>query len=613
MTGTAVNKSVFGAFCAYVLAYIMASTGAFAQQSGSWVQFESYSTLREAEASAQRYSGQFENVAGFRLTSGWYVLAIGPFPVEEDAVSARRNLQIQGQIPGDAFVMNGNDYGPQFWPFGAPPTPAAVAQVQSVASTTLNTPAQADTDKPDAAPADTAAVEPTPAPMPIIVELPEETRGEAIQSESRLSRDERAALQIALQWFGFYNQGIDASFGPGTRASMAAYQDNRGFEDTGVLTSRQREQLIREYSNQLAELGMETWRDESAGIEVQLPLGMIAFDGYDAPFVQFSSQGNSGVSALLISQSGSQATLFGLYEIMQTLEIVPLDGERRRQNNSFVLTGQNDTIRSHTFAQYANGQVKGFTLIWPPERDEQMARVLPFVQDSFSSFGGSLPDTAGQASAVQRRDLMAGLEIRRPERSVSGFYVDGNGTVVTSASAVATCRRVTIDEAYDAAIVSRDDALGVAILRPDAALAPMSFAQFLEGEPRLASEIAVSGFSYEDMLTRPVMTFGTFEDVSGLAGEDFLRRLAIEVLPGDAGGPVFGSNGAVMGMLLPRAEPQGRVLPEDVNFAVSSQNLRGFLSQNGVRVQTNLGLTPLSPEMLTRNAADMTVIVSCWN
>ena len=38
----------------------------------------------------------------------------------------------------------------------------------------------------------------------------------------------------------------------------------------------------------------------------------------------------SGVRVLLISQSGDQGTLFGLYDIMQTLEIVPMEGPRDR-------------------------------------------------------------------------------------------------------------------------------------------------------------------------------------------------------------------------------------------------------------------------------------------
>ena len=45
------------------------------------------------------------------------------------------------------------------------------------------------------------------------------------------------------------------------------------------------------------------------------------------------------------------ATLFGLYDIMQTLEIVPLEGERERKAGAFVLTGKNAKLQSYTQVQ----------------------------------------------------------------------------------------------------------------------------------------------------------------------------------------------------------------------------------------------------------------------
>jgi hypothetical protein len=44
--------------------------------------------------------------------------------------------------------------------------------------------------------------------------IQEETPAEARQSEAQLTREERDALQIAMQYFGFYQGGIDGAFGP---------------------------------------------------------------------------------------------------------------------------------------------------------------------------------------------------------------------------------------------------------------------------------------------------------------------------------------------------------------------------------------------------------------
>ena len=66
-------------------------------------------------------------------------------------------------------------------------------------------------------------------------------------SRTRAAQTSREAIQVALQWEGFYTQAIDGAFGPGTRRAMAAYQRARGFPETGVLTTRQRTQLVDEY------------------------------------------------------------------------------------------------------------------------------------------------------------------------------------------------------------------------------------------------------------------------------------------------------------------------------------------------------------------------------
>lgn len=563
-----------------------------------WVQVEAHPTLRTAEDFAVRYDSDIGNVAGFRLPGGWYALALGPFATQDEAESLRRQLLSRREIPSDAYVTDASVYGQQFWPAGG------AAQMTSV---TPEPQAEAETpadDEPLAA----------PSPEPAGEELPEETVAEARANESRLTRDERAEIQTALQWFGHYTQAIDAAFGPGTRNAIGAWQAAQGYDATGFLTTRQRAALLSSYDAALARFDFGPWRDDRAGIEMTLPRGLVAFDRYESPFVHFNAVGDSGMRLLLISQEGSQSTLFGLYEIMQTLEVIPLEGERERRNNSFLITGQSDNARAHAVAQLQGGAIKGYVLLWEPRTDDDAARVLGTIEASFRAIGGVLESNAGtSASSVSQRDLMAGLEVRRPVRSRSGFFVDTVGTVVTTAEAVDGCGRVTIDEAYTADLRLLDSENGIAVLNPRAPLVPLAFAQFAAHEPQLDSDIRVSGFSYQDTLTRPILTFGRLSDMQGLNGEATLRRLSIRVQPGDSGGPVFDANGAVMGMLLPRIEQDDRVLPDDVHFAVDSSTIMAALDEAGLRGTLSREHASMPAEILTRVSADLTVLVSCWN
>ncbi|MDJ0827016.1 MAG: serine protease [Rhodobacter sp.] len=546
-----------------------------------FVQVEAHPSLTVAQNRARAFAAALPDVNGFRLGSGWYAIALGPYD-ENSAIARLQRLRAQRAIPADSYLVEAQAYSQQFWPAGANALGAATIQL------------------------------PTPQ-LPVQTEPPEETRREALRGESRLTRQQKFNLQIALQWFGFYQGAIDAAFGPGTRNSMAAWQGSKGYEQTGVLTTRQRAELLGEYEAVLASLDLQPVRDETAGIELELPRAMVAFDRYDPPFAHYNAIDDSGVTVLLISQMGDEATLLGLYDIMQTLEIVPLDGARERRANSFTLTGENERITSYTYAVLGDGAVKGFTLIWPAGDDKRREVALKAMRDSFAPIRGAvLPEAVGDGTLEQSIDLISGLQIRRPITSRSGFYIDAAGSVLTTAQAVEGCERITLDETYAATVAASDAELGLALLRPAEALAPVDYARFQAAIPRLKSEVAVSGYSFEGLLGAPTLTFGTLADIKGLQGEATVKRLALAASPGDAGGPVFDTSGSVLGMLLPAERTGGRVLPEDVSFATDAEAIATFLSNSGNAPAASDRADQMSAEDLTRLAANLTVLVSCW-
>lgn len=573
-----------------VALFATVTTTSASAQERVWIQMEAHPDLATAEARVRAYAQVLPEVNGYRLNTGWYAIALGPYS-DADAAQALGVLRAQGAIPADSYLSDASIYQQQFFPIGVNTLAAPVQEAPTITQT--------------AEPAEPAA--------PVEPVIPEETVAEARQSEARLTRDERAALQIALQWFGYYRFGIDAAIGPGTRAAMSQWQAAQGYDETGVLTTRQRAELLAGYQAELDALGMQLVRDERAGIEIELPLAMVEFARYEFPFAQYEPVDGSGVRVLLISQEGNEATLGGLYEIMQTLEIVPLEGERNRRSNSFVLTGQSDTLRSHTIARLSDGQIKGFTLIWTPERDAQMARVLEMMEASFSTYGGTLDPGAVDPGIEQGVDLMAGLEVRQPDRARTGFYLDNRGTVMTSADAVAGCTRVMVDERYEMDVAFTDPELGVAVLRPTQALAPSTFAGFQQTPARIRSDVAVAGFPYEGALGAASLNFGTLADLQGLNGEDRIARLEIAVEPSEIGAPVLDATGAVIGMVLPEPET-GRALPEGVSFALRGDRLAEALGPAGIYLNS----APASGEALTRNGlarygADLAVLVTCWN
>ncbi|WP_209595865.1 serine protease [Ruegeria sp. HKCCSP351] len=576
---------VFSAVLLFLLVGLRAATAQ--QDPGVWVQVEAQPSLREAQDRAQAYASTLPDVNGFRLNSGWYAIVIGPY-ARGDAEQVLRVYRAEGQIPRDSFVAFSSSLGQQFWPVG---------------ENALNRDAVSAPTEPAAQPQETLTIA-TP-------QVSDETRAQALQSERLLTAQERKDLQTALQAAGFYNSTIDGAFGQGTRRSMGDWQRFNGYEATGVLTTAQRKALMDEYNAPLISAGMDRYSDDAAGIALDMPLGTVSFDRYEAPFVHFKSASDLNTQALLISQEGDKNTLRALYQVMQSLEIVPLNGPRELGRDQFTLEGRGNGIVSFTQARLADGMIKGFTLVWPEGDEARRLRVLAAMATSLSTTDAVL-DAAAGADAEQRIDLVSGLQIRKPRLSRSGFFAGADGTVLTVSEAAESCTRITLEGDQEVQLALTDQELGVSVLRPAKALAPMSVAAFSTTQPRIQSEVAVSGFSYQGALGAPTLTYGQIADIRGLNGETGIKRLALNAQPGDAGGPVFNDSGNVVGMLLPTPS-EGRTLPASVSLAATVERLTEILTKAGVSGLSSEETTRISPNELNRRATGMTVLVHCWD
>ncbi len=600
---------------AVMIGTVVSVRSASAQE--AYVQIEAQPSLRAAEERVRAYSGVFPDVAGFAMDTGWYAIALGPFSPAE----AERRLEVlrgERMIPADSYLADTSRFRQQFWPVGAMlgaetfpgsdvsqgAAPEAIAPpvvLETLPETTLPEATLPETTLPEIA-------------EPVLPEPePEETLQQARAGEAALTGAERQLLQTALQWEGFYTAAIDGAFGPGTRASMAAWQAAAGHDETGVLTSRQRAELLDGYRADLAALGLESVTDAEAGIEVTMPTALVEFSRYEPPFVHYTEKAGSGVQVILISQQGDASSLAGLYDLLQTLEAIPLEGPRSLSRDRFTIEGVSATVQSYTQAELRGGLIKGFILTWTPQNAERMPRVVEAMKTSFRGLGDRALDASlGVPSTESGAALMAGLEVRRPMLARSGFYIDAGGTVVTTAEVVQGCSRITLDGGPEASVAFVDAASGVAVLRPAQRLAPPATAEFRSAPLRAGAEVAVAGFAYADVLQAPVMTFGSLAEAQGLNGEPDLARLALAALPGDAGGPVVDASGAVTGMLLPRAQTDGRVLPADVSFALNGGVLATLLAENGFSPAPSTGTGAMAAEDLTDHSLKMTVLVSCW-
>ncbi len=560
-------------------------------QDKAWLQIEAQPSLAAAMDRARAYAALFPDVEGYKLGTGWYGIALGP--ATKDAATARlASLLGQNMIPADSYLSDGASFGQKFWPVGAD-NAAATAP-----ATTTTAPATA---------------QPASQVAPVVPAQPEETLKEARAAEAALSPADRQELQNALKWYGFYVGPVDGAIGKSSRVSMAAWQAAQGHDQTGVLSTKERVALTGQFRTDQVQFGFATVSEAESGIEITLPTALIQFDRYEPPFVRYKDKAGSGLQVMLISEPGGQAGLSGLYDVLQSLEIVPPEGERGLNDKGFTIHAKNDKIETLVFAALSGDAVKGYLVSWNLADADRMKRILPAIQASFHSLGDkSLDPGLVPLADAAKRGLLSGLEVRHPKYSRTGFFIDAQGSVLTALPAVTGCGKIVLERGIEATVSFSDPATGIAVLTPAKPLAPKAVAAFAASAAQLGTKVSVSGYSYEDRLPAPVMTIGTVEDTKGLNGETGLTRLTLSALPGDAGGPVFDDTGAVLGMLLPADPAATKQLPQGVAFAASADELMTTLTAHGLTPAASTGTNQATPDALNAAARGMTVLVSCW-
>ena len=573
--------------------------GASAAQDMRWIQIEAQPSLLEAETRARIYAQEFPDTQAHSIGSGWYAITLGPLP-EDEADLRMSQLRARAAIPRDSFLATGANYRQRIYPIG--PAPAAVTAAQTFEAEVIQEEA---TQVSVVETAESAAPEQASPEQSITV--PDETLSEARESEGLLSPDEKMDLQRYLQWAGYYNSTIDASFGRGTRRSMAAWQTDNGHEDTGVLTTAQREKLRAQYFAIFAGLGLETHRDLEAGISIDLPKEVVAFDAYAAPLAHFKSQdASSPAQIFLISAAGNRGDLAAIYGVLPTLSIVPMNIEKSLSKDRFVITGAGTSTRAFITASHKGGEIKGFGLIWPNQNEEQFDRLVAHMRKSFETFPGTLGPSL--SVAINDPETEFGVAIRKPAFVKSAVFVSDQGHAMTDTSNLENCSALTIGGTYDAEIIARSET-GAGLLSPKSEFNPISYAT-LGNAVRKGDKTFLSSYPYGGRLGLASVTQATVMETTDLSGNAEKFRLDFLAEPGDLGGAVLDQSGNLTGILVSR-DDTGRVLPNNVNFAAATDALASMMQSAGLRLRTGK-TNRLDDVALIASAQNILTPIECW-
>jgi S1-C subfamily serine protease len=174
-----------------------------------------------------------------------------------------------------------------------------------------------------------------------------------------------------------------------------------------------------------------------------------------------------------------------------------------------------------------------------------------------------------------------------PTSAVGTAFFVNNTDLVTAKHVVEDCESISFTDGTKLELLSQHPTLDVAVLvspRRSRDWIPVH----LTGEAKLGQRINALGYPYFGTTGTTLNTTGG--NVSALRGlDDDPRQITISapVQPGNSGGPLLAQDGTVIGVVVARlnkqfiAEATG-TLPENINYAVTGQELLAFLDTEGV-------------------------------
>jgi S1-C subfamily serine protease len=202
----------------------------------------------------------------------------------------------------------------------------------------------------------------------------------------------------------------------------------------------------------------------------------------------------------------------------------------------------------------------------------------------------------------------------------TGFFVTRGGYLLTSAHVVEGCRELKVrpldSAAVLASVVARDPQNDLALLK--AATASPAVAIFNpRRQLRLGQSIVVYGFPLSGLLSSSGnLTAGNIAALSGLGDDAGLMQVTAPIQPGNSGGPVLDSAGAVVGVVVSKLDALAvaakiKDVPQNVNFAIKGNVATNFLESKVIDYSTSSGEKELSVEAIGELATRFTVRVEC--
>jgi len=202
--------------------------------------------------------------------------------------------------------------------------------------------------------------------------------------------------------------------------------------------------------------------------------------------------------------------------------------------------------------------------------------------------------------------------------SGTGFFVTGDGHLVTNAHVVAHCRQVAVHQPsgplFNATLIAQDANNDLAVLRVTAP--GVAFAHF-NTRTTQGQYAATYGYPLAGLLSESgAFTDGRISALFGLRNNTNHLQISVPVQPGNSGGPLVDDRGNVIGVVtekLNALKVAGLTgdIAQNVSFAIKAQMVTAFLDLHGVDYSAEPNDEDLNATALVERLKEFIVKVYC--
>ena len=188
------------------------------------------------------------------------------------------------------------------------------------------------------------------------------------------------------------------------------------------------------------------------------------------------------------------------------------------------------------------------------------------------------------------------------------------GQFVTNHHVINGCKWLTVNGKLGGRLLASDQTRDLALVSVANDSGPI--ASIRTTRIQLNESITAAGFPLEGAFSGIAITNGTISRLSGLRGDTGEVQISAPVQPGNSGGPLLDTAGNVIGVVssklnaLKVAGASGDI-PQNVNFAISGNALRGFLDAKNVNYKEVGNESELTGVQIAARASAFTVLIEC--